>query len=194
MTKKNVYILFTDTGTLFTKTIKLYTGEPYNHASISFDENLEKLYSFGRKSPKNPFIGGFVKENIETGLFKNATCAVYRLTVTETEYDSMRQYIKEIDAQKENYRYNFIGLFAIIFNRQLEREYAFFCSEFVASVLKQSGSIDFKMPISLVTPHDLQVVENLDLVYQGKLKNYKKGQLNQHHIDMIGSSANMISA
>ena len=69
-----------------------------------------------------------------------------------------------------------------------------FCSEFVASVLKQSDSIDFKMPISLVTPYDLQVVENLELVYQGKLKNYKKEQLNQHLMDMIASSASMISA
>ena len=46
---KKVYILLTDTGTLFTKSIKTYTKAPYNHASISFDVGLEELYSFGRK-------------------------------------------------------------------------------------------------------------------------------------------------
>lgn len=173
MNEKKVYVLLTDTGTLFTKTIKLYTRNTYNHASIAFDENLTEVYSFGRKRSTNPFIGGFVREDIKEGLFKNATCAVYCVTINETEYNSMQQYIKEIEAEKENYRYNFIGLFAVILNKQLKRENAFFCSQFVASVLKQSDSIDFNIPLSLVTPHDLQLVRNSELIYQGKLNNYQ---------------------
>lgn len=174
MSKKRVFILLTDTGTLFTRTIKLYTRKPYNHASIAFDENLTRLYSFGRKDPRNPFIGGFVKENVNEGLFKNATCAVYSLLIKETGYEKMLHYIQKIEAQKENYRYNVIGLFAVMMNIPLKRENAFFCSQFVASVLKQGDSIDFNTPLSLVTPHDLQVAENLTLVFQGKLKDYKQ--------------------
>ena len=67
MTEKKVYILLTDTGTLFTKLIKLYTKKPYNHASISFDLELLEVYSFGRKTARNPFIGGFVKEDVNKG-------------------------------------------------------------------------------------------------------------------------------
>lgn len=187
MTEKKVYVLLTNTGTLFTKTIKLYTRKQYNHASIAFDENLKDVYSFGRKRPRNPFIGGFVRENIKEGLFKNATCAVYCLTINETEYNRMQGYIKQIEANKEKYRYNFIGLFAVILNKQLKRDNAFFCSQFVASVLKQSGSIDFNIPLSLVTPHDLQVADNLELVYQGKLKDYDKEIMNQQNIRTIVS-------
>ncbi|PAV30445.1 hypothetical protein CIL05_04890 [Virgibacillus profundi] len=112
MSEKKVYVLLTDTGTLFTKTIKLYTKKPYNHASIAFDENLSQVYSFGRKGPGNPFIGGFVSENINEGLFKNATCAIYCWTVNKTEFNKMTNYMKRIEALKENYRYNLIGLFA----------------------------------------------------------------------------------
>lgn len=35
MSNQKIYILLTDTGTLFTRLIKLYTKKPYNHASIS---------------------------------------------------------------------------------------------------------------------------------------------------------------
>ena len=113
MTEKKIYILLTDTGTLFTKLIKLYTKKPYNHASISFDSELSEVYSFGRKTARNPFIGGFVKEDVDKGLFKEANCAVYALTVNEVQLQKMNCYIKEIEAQKGEYRYNLLGLFGI---------------------------------------------------------------------------------
>lgn len=54
----SVYIMLTNTGTLFTKLIQGYTKAPYNHASISFNRELSELYSFGRKHPANPLNGG----------------------------------------------------------------------------------------------------------------------------------------
>ena len=86
MTEKKIYILLTDTGTLFTKFIKLYTKKPYNHASLSFDSELSEVYSFGRKTARNPFIGGFVKEDVNEGLFKQANCAIYSLTVNDVQF------------------------------------------------------------------------------------------------------------
>lgn len=122
MTEKRVYILLTDTGTVFTKLIKLYTKKPYNHASISFDSELSEVYSFGRKTARNPFIGGFVKEDIRKGLFKQADCAIYSFTVSEVQMQKINRYIKEIEAQKENYRYNFLGLFGFLLNKPIKRK------------------------------------------------------------------------
>ncbi|GJM70960.1 hypothetical protein HMSSN036_31760 [Paenibacillus macerans] len=88
--ERSVYILLTNTGTLFTRVIKGYTGAPYNHASISFDRELSELYSFGRKNPNNPLNGGFVKEDIKTGTFSkypNTTCVLYELRVTGREVE-----------------------------------------------------------------------------------------------------------
>jgi hypothetical protein len=88
ISKRYVYILLTDTGTLFTKSIKTYTKAPYNHASISFDRDLNDMYSFGRKNPNNPIHGGFVKEDIFTGTYSKypeTTCVIYKLEVTERD-------------------------------------------------------------------------------------------------------------
>ena len=54
---KKVYIVLTQTGTILSRAVKLYTGKQYNHASIALDEELEELYSFGRVNPYNAFVG-----------------------------------------------------------------------------------------------------------------------------------------
>jgi hypothetical protein len=173
MAEKQVYILLTNTGSLLTKLIKLYTKKPYNHASIAFDRNLSEVYSFGRKTARNPFIGGFVKEDVWTGLFKQADCAIYSLHVTEDQIQKMKQYLQEIEARKKQYRYNFLGLFGVMFNKPLKRKNAFFCSQFVAFVLKESAIMDFEKPLALIAPYDLQCVSTVQLVYEGKLKDYQ---------------------
>ena len=172
MTEKKVYILLTDTGTLFTNLIKLYTKKPYNHASIAFDSTLSEVYSFGRKVAWNPFIGGFVKEEVRKGLFKEADCAIYCITVSELQIKKMNNYIKEVEGQQEFYRYNFLGLFGFLMKKPIRREKAFFCSQFVASVLMECHIIDFEKAPSLITPYDFQINSKLQLVYEGKLKAY----------------------
>ena len=172
MIEKKIYILLTDTGTLFTKLIKLYTKKPYNHASISFDSELSEVYSFGRKTARNPFVGGFVKEDVDKGLFKEANCVVYALKVNEVQLQKMNCYIKEIEAQKGEYRYNLLGLLGFLFNKPIQRKKAFFCSQFVATVLKECNIIDFGKSPSLVAPNDLQKVSKCQLVYEGELKAY----------------------
>lgn len=176
MTEKQVYIIVTNTGTVLTKLIKLYTRKPYNHASIAFDNKLSEVYSFGRKTAKNPFIGGFVKEDVTAGLFKQADCAIYSFTATEHQIQRMNDYLQEFEVQKNFYRYNFLGLFGVMFNKPITRTKAFFCSQFVASVLKEGNTIHFDKPLSLITPYDLQEVPTFQLIYEGKLKDYH----NQH--------------
>lgn len=172
MTEKKGYILLTDTGTLFTKLIKLYTKKPYNHASIAFDSDLSEVYSFGRKTAGNPFVGGFVKEDMKSDLFNQADCAIYSFTVTDVQWQKMNRYIQDIETQKEHYRYNWLGLFGFIIKRPIKRKKAFFCSQFVASVLKECNIIDFGKPLSLIAPYDLQRISNFQLIYHGGLKDY----------------------
>lgn len=174
MTVKEGYILLTDTGSLLTKLIKLYTKKSYNHASIAFDSKLSEVYSFGRKSVRNPFIGGFIKEDLKSSLFDKADCVIYSFEGTDVQFEMMKQYIKGINAQKKQYSYNFLGLFGFIIKRPIKRNKAFFCSQFVASVLEEGKIVKFKIPISLVAPHNLQHLSKFQLVYQGKLKTYTK--------------------
>lgn len=172
MGKKKVYIVLTDTGTMFTRLIKLYTKKPYNHASISFDEELTEVYSFGRKLPRNPFIGGFVRENVKCGLFKNANCKIYSCEITEEQYFKMRNFIQDIEKKQHHYRYNLLGLIGFAFNKPINREHAYFCSEFVATVLQEGEVLESQRSPSLVAPHDLQNVSFFKLTYQGRLTDF----------------------
>lgn len=183
MIERRVYILFTNTGSLLTKLIKLYTKKPYNHASIALDRNLLEVYSFGRKTVRNPFIGGFVKEDVKSGLFKQADCAIYSFTATEDQIQKMNHLLIQFEAQKKDYRYNFLGLFGVIFNKPIKRKKAFFCSQFVAFLLAKSNILDFNKPLSLITPHDLHSEFKFQFVYEGKIKDYLKENKAENVID-----------
>ena len=64
---RQLYIVISQTGTLLSRILKQITGAEYNHASISLSRDLERMYSFGRRHPYNPFWGGFVIESPRTG-------------------------------------------------------------------------------------------------------------------------------
>jgi hypothetical protein len=174
-----IYVLLTDTGTLFTKTIKLFTRDPLNHASLAFDSNLNEVYSFGRKNPNNPFFAGFVKEDVRADFFEQTTCALYKCTISQHAYQSIRTQISVMEQNSDQYKYNLLGMFGVMFNIEMKREYAYFCSQFVASVFEQGGvNLVNKSPL-LVTPGDLVNTPLLELVYHGKLHNYTGCQQRQ---------------
>ncbi|WP_066189952.1 hypothetical protein [Gracilibacillus timonensis] len=172
MAENKVYLLLTDTGSFFTKLIKLYTKKPYNHASISFQSNVAEAYSFGRKKMNNPFVGGFVKENLKTCFFQQAEAVVCSLTVTDIQLHQMKQYIQEIEKEKEHYRYNFLGLLGFLFGTPIPREKALFCSQFVATVLQQAEILDLERQPALMTPYHLLEIAEWEWLYQGRLKDY----------------------
>ncbi|MGG0718345.1 hypothetical protein ABE096_12235 [Robertmurraya massiliosenegalensis] len=181
MREKEIYILLTDTGTWFSKMIKMYTRFPYNHVSIALDEGLEDIYSFGRKVYMNPFSGGFVKERMDQGVFfhkKETKCVLYKLTVNEEQFNQIIQVIYQFERFSANYRYNLMGIFAIALNMELRRDNAFTCSQFVATVLRMSGLKLWKKCPELIRPDDFVLIPTLELVYEGKLHEY------QHYYQM----------
>ena len=174
--KRNVYIMLTDTGTLFTKSIKKYTGAPYNHASISFDSSLQELYSFGRKNPSNPMNGGFVKEDIFQGTYSKypeTTCVIYRLEVSERDVEKMKRVLNVFKKNQHKFIYNLLGILGITLNEPIEFSNSYFCSQFVAEILHRSGiRLWDKLP-ALVTPDDFRTNERFHHVYEGKLFEYE---------------------
>lgn len=169
---KEIYILLSNTGTLFSRTIKLYTKAPYNHTSIGFDMELKELYSFGRKKPNNPLFAGFVRENMRHDFFRNATCCIYKLTISDNEYLSIRHLLEEFKIEKEKYRYNLIGLLGVMLNYPIKRDYHYFCSQFVATLLQESGTCYFDKDLGLVKPSDFHYLKNATLIYEGTFYDY----------------------
>ncbi|MRH43457.1 hypothetical protein GH741_12290 [Aquibacillus halophilus] len=179
-----VYIMLSDTGTMFTNVIKKYTKAPYNHASLSFDPELKEMYSFGRKNPKNPLYGGFVKEDIFTGTYsryKGTTCVIYKLEVTEREIVKMKRVLDVFIRNGDKFLYNLLGVIGVSLKEPVEFSNSYFCSQFVAEVLNRSGiKLWDKLP-ALVTPEDFRKSDRLHLTYEGKLFEFEpiKRQLSE---------------
>jgi hypothetical protein len=170
-----VYVLLTDTGSIFTHTIKQFTNAPYNHASISFDPFLNEVYSFGRKKAYNPILAGFVKEDIYHGTFSyfpDTTCALFKIPVSESQLSVLRETINIFLKNKNVYKYNLIGLVGVPLNISYNRKNAYFCSEFVSEVLTKSNIINFNKDTCLVTPDDFRINFKDSLVYEGPLYEY----------------------
>ena len=171
-----VYIMLSHTGTLFTNLIKKYTKAPYNHASLSFDPELNEMYSFGRKKPKNPLHGGFVKEDILTGTYSRyteTTCIIYKLEVTERDIKKMKRVLHVFIRNNHKFSYNILGVIGLSLNEPVEFSNSYFCSQFVAEVLSRSGiKLWDKLP-ALVTPEDFHRHDRLQLVYEGKLYDFE---------------------
>lgn len=173
---QSVYILLTNTGTMFTRVIQTYTKAPYNHASISFNRELSELYSFGRKNPSNPLNGGFVREDIKTGTYSkypNTTCVIYELQVSEREIEKMKRVLQVFIQKRQKYLYNILGVVGIALKEPVEFSNSYFCSQFVAEILERSGiKLWNKLP-ALVTPDDFRQSDRLHLIYEGKLSQYE---------------------
>ncbi|WP_391117596.1 hypothetical protein [Psychrobacillus sp. L3] len=170
--EKNIYIMLSNTGTLFSKAIGVYTRKDLNHTSIAFDEQLFEMYSFGRKNKHNPFNGGFIREDATNGIFKSATCAIYQCRVNSQEYKQMRNKIRRMEQQKELYKYNLIGLFGLAMNIKIERAHAFFCSQFVATIMNECQSSKLQVAPCFVQPHHFEQLPSLKLMYKGQLQTY----------------------
>ncbi len=172
---KVIYILLTHSGSLLSRCINIYTEEPYTHVSIALDINLRELYSFGRIHPSNPLFGGFVKEDIKNGTyarFPNTMCALYSLEINEIQYNKLKRELNKFKINWDKYGYNLLGLFGVMLNYPVERRYCYFCSQFVATLLKNSEIYNFNKPTALISPKDFRKCKELKLIYEGSLISY----------------------
>lgn len=187
--QKYIYVLLSRTHTVPARLIRLYTGEPYSHTSIALDVELNEMYSFARKHVYNPFDCGFIDENIETGIFgkdKNIYCSVYAVPVTEEQYQIIKQEIDVFVKNRGEYKYNYSGLFSIMFGRNVEDGKHFFCSQFVSHIFYKSGIKLFAKEDGLIKPYDFHVRLKDKRIYKGKLSEYRQF-LRSHEVEYTDS-------
>lgn len=169
---KKIYIVLTYTGTILSKIVKIYTRREFSHVSIALDEDLKEMYSFGRINAYNPFWAGFVHEAVDKGTFKrfkNTKARVYSLTVKDEQYEKVKEVIRDIQNNKLDYNFNILGLLGVVINYKVKRERYFYCAEFVKYVLEQSNIC--YLP-DIVKPEDFKEIDNLNVVYNGQLREY----------------------
>lgn len=171
---QKVYIVLTHTGTLLSNLIKLYTKNDYSHVSLAFDQELNEMYSFGRLYTYNAFIGGFVREYLNKGTFKRfkkTITSVYELEITDEQYYSMKRFVLAMYKRRKEYKFNFIGVFCVMFNKQIKRKKALYCAEFVKYALN-SGKLNVNYLPEIIKPEDFKKLKKAKLIYKGKLREY----------------------
>lgn len=174
--KYPVFILLTYTATNMSKVIRFFTGDPYSHASISFDSSMVDAYSFGRKYKDDKMK--FINEDINIGVLKdvseNTNYSLYVTFVTEDQYIAMTNKLSEFKSKAEDLKFSFIGLFNIALGNETSRENEYFCSQFVAEIIKAANAGHLNRDTSLYTPYGLASMNDTYFVARGKLKNYNK--------------------
>ena len=169
-----IYIILTQTYSIVSRIISLFSKSKYSHVSISLDKKCDKMYSFGRKVDYFAFIGSFKEENINKGLFlksNKSLMALYELNVTLAQYKKIKEKINEIKENSDGY--NLIGVVLVPFNVKLRRN-KYYCSEFVNEVLESVGiKIDNSFN-KVVKPEDFISIKGIKLLYEGKICDYIK--------------------
>ncbi len=169
---KHIYIVVSATDSIVAKIIRAVTGDRYSHASISLEDNLNEMYSFGRVHPNNPFYGGFVKESIAYGTmkrFKKSEAVVIRLTVSKDKYAEINEYIKNMYINRKKYHYNYLGLFLAKLGIHRRRANAYYCSEFVKELLDKFDIVKEGEFGDVVRPVELLRLKKGEIVYRGRL-------------------------
>jgi hypothetical protein len=158
MEDPHLYIVISNTGSAASEIISVFTQKEYNHASLSFDYDLDTIISYNGGA--NVYPPGMNAEMLEQFHQKEgASVLVYRLPVTKEQKSMILNKIIEIN--REGSAYNMVGLVV----KRSYKPNIMFCSQFVYKMLKLAGVQYFNKKDCEVRPTDL-----IELDYYKKLK------------------------
>ncbi|TDR55778.1 hypothetical protein [Paenilisteria rocourtiae] len=158
-----VYVILTKTETIPGRVIQKYTRKPFNHVSISLTEDLTEVYSFGRIGKRNPLNGGFIEEDMRSGVLKNAATAILSYEITVEQKARIQKELNWFSLTADNYRYNFWGILGVVLRLNLSGKNEFFCSQFVGHILELSE-------ISVVGNRAQHFLQPCDFLYEGAME------------------------
>ena len=186
---RKIYILISQTGTLFSRSIKWYTKQPYNHGAISTDKHFPVFWSFARRWPRLPFPGCFVKEEFNKGtyaLFPDTDCIVLAFEAEDEKVKKMDAILDEHINSKKRYGYNYLTLLStVLLGKVVEsKHHRRTCMEFVAYALSESDIHEFDKRIQLVHPMEVYNDFRENVVYKGKMRDIRR----EDFLDIKGST------
>ena len=176
---RKIYILISQTGTLFSRSIKWYTKQPYNHGAICTDKHFPVFWSFARRWPRLPFPGCFVKEEFNKGtyaLFPDTDCIVLAFDAEDEKVEKVDAILGEHINSKKRYGYNYLTLIStVLLGKVVEsKHHRRTCMEFVAYALSESDIHEFDKRIQLVHPMEVYNDFRENVVYKGKMRDIRR--------------------
>lgn len=148
---RTIEVLLSRDGSAFSWLTYFTDGGGLTHASIALDPDAEFYYSFNFKGLKKEYKTSLQKRPREM--------KVYKIAVTEEQYQKLKSMLEDMEAHKEKYKYSSLGvtlrLFRLPGSKKDENDDRYFCSEFVARLLGESGSVPVSQDYNRTSPNDL---------------------------------------
>ena len=186
--EKYIYItIYFNFGT-FGNLLKKVANDPFSHASISLDSNLNSLISFNMVHENT---SGLVWEDPVTEYNSRTIFEIYKLKATKEQKQKILDFITDIATKGTKYDYmqilkNLFSFSVLTIDdfKKLNDKNLSICSSFVISCLVESGLADglfYNNEIGKGRPYDIIKYSNknkLKLVYTGNLYEYVNKSIN----------------
>lgn len=144
-TIKTVTVLLTKYSDFASRLVAIISGSGYTHASLALDDASGVYYSFNYR--------GFCTETLEKhrrrGVVKSAA---FQVRVSDAAYERLAQMLVLFLSRQGSLRYTRLGAFCCAFGIPFRWKRHYFCSQFVAELLENSGAVPLKRPPELFLP------------------------------------------
>ena len=167
--KRKLFILLTRFPNNSSVFLEFVTGFHYTHASIGLEEDRNIFYSFVLK--------GFIVEEVTRYIrpeWESFPCRLYELEVPEKTYQRVKAILLRFSKRKVPPQYAWGSLVACLFRIPYKQNDRYFCSQFVAEVLKKGRAARLKKDSALYLPGDFDTIPGIKLKFQGELKSMAK--------------------
>lgn len=148
ITQKYIYIVLIKAKTGLGKFCRMFNQYEYTHIAVSLDKALDDFVTFSRKVHSAPFCAGFMHEKREHYAFgphKATKVKVYRLPVSEENYQKICAYVKRIEAD-DAYVFNFYGMLTMPLLHGFRIYKAHNCMSFVSKIIEMSEAVEMEKP------------------------------------------------
>lgn len=166
---RHITILLTRFPDPYSRTVSLLTRFHYTHASIGLDEDVNTFYSFVTK--------GFIVEKVTRYVrpeWKPLPCELYKIPVTEEHYQHIKEILQTFVERKGSLQYTKLGVFLSLLRISHKLKNKYFCSQFVAEVLKDSNCDLISKHPSLYMPKNISKLPRKHLVFKGTVPDMVK--------------------
>lgn len=167
MKKRKIFILLTAYFGVVPEMLKIITRFKYNHVSIGLEEDKNTFYSFVKS--------GFIVEKINRYIKPTREpfpCQLYEMEVNNSVYKKIKRTLNGFVRHKKSFQYNKLGVILSLLKIPYKRKYHYFCSQFVAKVLKDNNLLSSKKDSLLYFPKDFLKLPDIELKFEGNHKSF----------------------
>lgn len=159
-----ISVLFTRYYSTFSNFIYWISGRGYTHASIALDDVNEYFYSFNFR--------GFAKEYPKKHRQRSSKSVCYQLEISDESFEKMKKKLEDLKRKEQQLGYCRIGVILCLLHVSFKFENRYFCSQFVAEMLKLTDSVLLNKDPTLYLPNQLALelgrqVSIKEIVYNG---------------------------